>query len=403
MHRLIILIFLASCFTAFAETEFNYRMVEDSSYSLYLKKDWKQLETFGAQAIKNKIDYFYLRERMGIAFYEQQKYQSAAPQFDKAYQFNSSDELLQEYLFYSYAFNNRYDNALRLTKGFSKDLKKKTGTEKPAPINYAQIDFTVKIPSRSDLVLPLYNLGISFNHRITRGYSVFHAYSFTYQRYTGGIYNQHKYFVSANIPLPKGFSMQPAFSFMADQYSDTVFSQPSRPPQRPTPPQINKKTYFSFLGSLNLSKVFPYAKLDLTNAFSNLDTVYQIQHSLGLTVYPLSNQKLSLSATAILHTNDFYKTFHPLVQAGIHFNAPKFFAMAVVYTYANVYNFHLYNGLLVQNGYDLLKHNVTVVPEFIIKNRFSIYAAYQLEFKTTRETKINYIAHGISFGTKLRF
>ena len=102
-------------------------------------------------------------------------------------------------------------------------------------------------------------------------------------------------------------------------------------------------------------------------------------------------------------TNNFYKTIHPFLQAGLRFNAPQYFAMSIVYTYANIYNFHLYNGYLVQNGYDLLKHNVTVVPEFIIKHRFSIYAGYQLEFKTTRETNTNYIAHGITIGTKLKF
>ena len=190
---------------------------------------------------------------------------------------------------------------------------------------------------------------------------------------------------------------------MLDQYADSIFSQPPPPPQRPRPPTVNKSNYFSFIGSLNLSKVFPYVKLDLTNAFSNLDTSYQLQHSLGVTLYPLANQKFYIMATGILHTNDFYKTIHPLVQAGIGFHAPQFFAFSVVYTYANVYNFHLYNAYLVQNGYDLLRHNVTAVPEFIIKQRFSIYAAYQLELKTTRETKINYIAHGISIGTKLRF
>lgn len=403
MYRLIIVAFLFFCFVCSAQTEFNFKTVEDSSYTLYLKKDWKQLEKFGAQAIKNKIDYFYLRERIGIAFYEQQKYQLSAPQFEKAKAFNSSDELTQEYLFYSYSFNNRYDEALHLTKNFSTDLRKKTKTEKPAPINLGQLDFTVKVPENSSIATPYYLFSLGFNHRITRGYSAFHSYSFSSQKYSGGTYSQHRYYLSANIPLAKGFVINPAFSFLADQYTETVFSAPPRPPQRPQPPQILKQTYFSFIGSLNVSKVLPCVKLDLTNSFSNLDTTYQLQHSLSATVFPLANQKLSLNASIILHTNNFYKTISPIAQAGVRFNAPQYFAMSVVYTYANVYNFHLYNGYLVQNGYDLLKHNITAAPEFIIKHRFSIYAAYQFELKTTRETKTNYIAHGISIGTKLRF
>ncbi len=410
MYRLIILIFLFSYITVAAQSELNFKTVEDSSYVLYLKQDWNQLEKFGREAIKSKIDYFYLRERIGIAYYQQKKYQLASSHFERAKRFNSGDESNQEYLFYSYAFNNRYDEALHLTKHFSNDLKKKTGTVKPAAINLAQLDFTVKIPENTSIATPYYFLGFGLNHRITRGYSLFHSYSFSHQkyaingpRYTEGVYEQHKYYLSANIPLVKGFILNPAFSVMLDQYIDTLFATPPQPPQRPPRSGVRKRNYASFIGSINVSKVFPYVKLDLTNGFSNLDTTYQFEHSLGITIYPLANQKLSFCAAGMLYTNDFYKTIHPLVQGSIRFNAPQFFAMSVVYTYANVYNFHLFNGFLVQNGYDLLKHNVTAVPEFIIKHRFSIYATYQFELKTTRETNINYTAHGISIGTKLKF
>lgn len=147
----------------------------------------------------------------------------------------------------------------------------------------------------------------------------------------------------------------------------------------------------------------PYVRLDLANAFSNLDTTYQLQHTLGVTVYPLASQKLALSVNGILHTNTYYKSVNPVVQGALRFTAPQFFSMNVVYTYANIYNFHLFNGYLVQNGYDLLRHSLMVMPEFRIKQRYSIYAMYQLELKTTRETKINYLSHGISIGIKLTF
>src|SRR4051812_35293694 len=70
-------IFCVISSTVCAQAVLNFQTVEDSSYALYLKKDWKGLEQFGKQAIKSKIDYFYLRERIGIAYYEQKKYQLA--------------------------------------------------------------------------------------------------------------------------------------------------------------------------------------------------------------------------------------------------------------------------------------------------------------------------------------
>ncbi len=401
---LIFAVLLFSCFAALAQSELTFRTVEDSTYALYLKQDWKQLQQFGKQAERQKINYFYLQQRLGIAYYNQQKYQLALGHFNKAYAFNSGDELLQEYIYYSYAFDGRYDEALRFSKRFNKDLQLKTSTKKPAFINLVTADFTAKIPQNPDVAFPFYFVSVGFNHRITKGYSAFHTYSYSWQKYSGGLYSQHRYYLSLNIPLKKGFALNPAFSLLADQFADSIYLYP-QPPQPPGPPrlQLQKKTYYSFIGSLNLSKILPYVRIDLTNSFSNLDTTYQIQHGLGLTVYPLANQKLSIMAGAILHTSNFYKKVQPMFQAGLRFNAPQFFSFSVVYTYANVYNFHLYNGYLVQNGYDLLRGNLTAMPEFIIKRRYSIFAAYQFETKTTRETGINYFAHGISIGTKLKF
>lgn len=387
-----------------AQQELNFRIVEDSSYALYLKHDWKQLQKLGHRAIRQNIDYFYLRERLGIAFYEQKKYQLALPQFVAANNLNSGDELVQEYIYYAYAFDNRYDEALRYSKQFNKALQVKTKSARPAPVNMVMADFTAKLPSNTSVAFPFYFLSVGLNHRITKGYSAYHAYSYSWQKYTQGNYGQHRYYLAVNIPLKKGFALTPAFSMLYDHYSDSIIRYPE-PPNPPGPPriEIQKRGYFSFIGSVNVSGSFPYVRVDLTNAFSNLDTAYQIQHTLGITVYPLANQKLAIGGALIVHTNNFYKNIAPLVQATLRFNAPQFFAFNVVYTYAGVYNYHLYNGYLVQNGYDLLRSNLTVAPEFIIKRRYSIYAAYQFETKTSRTTGVNYFAHGITLGTKLKF
>ncbi|HLP20656.1 MAG TPA: hypothetical protein VK174_10160, partial [Chitinophagales bacterium] len=334
---MVIMLCMVTC-TVLAQGGLSFREVEDTTYALYLKGDWRELQKVGREALRQKIDYFYLRERMGIAYYMQLKYQLASPQFEKAYRFNSGDELNNEYLFYSYAFDGRYNDALKLSRHFSGDLKSKTKTTKPAPVNMALLEFTTKIPGDRSVAQPFYFITFGFNHRISRGYSAFHAYSYSQQKYTRGIWEEHRYYLSGNITLPKGFSLNPAFSVISHHYTDSIFGQP-QPPQRPRLLGVNKQSFLSFIGSLNVSKVLPYVRLDLTNAFSNLDTTYQLQHSLGLTVYPLANQKLALSATAMLYTNDYYKTVSPVLQAGLRFNEPQFFALGVVYTYANVYNF----------------------------------------------------------------
>jgi len=55
-------------------------------------------------AVDNGIDYFYLRMRLGIAYYNKAEYKRAAVQFDKALSFNPWTQTALEYAYYSYVY-----------------------------------------------------------------------------------------------------------------------------------------------------------------------------------------------------------------------------------------------------------------------------------------------------------
>lgn len=387
MYKLITILLFFVSVGLYAEGGFNFRMVEDSSYKLYLYQDWKGLQQFGRDAVHNGIDYFYLRQRIGIAAYKLEKYQVAKVHFEHADAFNH-DDVTDEYLYYSLLFSGNYNEASRLTKRFSKDLKVKTKTGKNSIINLLQVEGGLKF-TNSYLVNNLYYFSLGIGHTLGRGYTAYHSYTYTTQQYFYGTYQQHQYYLSADLPLKKGFSLQPAFSLFYARFQIQI-------------PEVPAKSKLAFLGSLNISKVAPYVAFNLTNSFTNFDTSYQIQHALALTVYPLANQKFWFGGNVILFTSNFYKNLTPLTQGNIGFNVPRYFSFNVVYTHAGVHNFNLYNGYLAQNGYDLLKDNLTITPAFIIKYRYIIYAAYQLEFKREEVTRVNYTSNAISLGLKIK-
>ena len=59
--------------------------VDAQTYSLWQKKDWNGLIAAGKKALKADIDFYYLRVRMGIAYYEKKNYHMALLHFEKAY------------------------------------------------------------------------------------------------------------------------------------------------------------------------------------------------------------------------------------------------------------------------------------------------------------------------------
>jgi hypothetical protein len=94
------------------------------TYRFYQEKKWDSLLLTGKKAIRNDIDYFYLRTRMGIAYYETQRYISAANQFYKATRFNSEDPFTMGSLYLSYLYSNRPDEARALTAIMAEPVRK---------------------------------------------------------------------------------------------------------------------------------------------------------------------------------------------------------------------------------------------------------------------------------------
>ncbi len=103
MYRLIItigLIYLAVPGTI-AQEPMDFSTINNETYRLYLAGEWDSVIVVGKTALKQEIDYYYLRMRMGIAFHEKKNFRRAASHFNKALNFNPGDPLALEYLYYA--------------------------------------------------------------------------------------------------------------------------------------------------------------------------------------------------------------------------------------------------------------------------------------------------------------
>ncbi len=128
MRKILIIVLVlvfSRAFNANAQQKIDFATVDAKTYSFYENGQWDSLIDIGEIAIKNGIDYFYLRLRMGIAYYEKTNYVAAGGQFEKAKAFNSGDMLMLEYLYFSYKFSGREADAEMIAGDFSEELKNK--------------------------------------------------------------------------------------------------------------------------------------------------------------------------------------------------------------------------------------------------------------------------------------
>ncbi len=124
--KLLLLVLVLLSFAVKSQT-LSVAEVDRKTYELYLKQDWKQLKKLGNQAIKSGIDFYYLRARIALAYYNTKQYRIAAKHFEKLLEFNRQDEFATEYLYWSYLLGGQTEDAYKLFWKMPLDLKQKNG------------------------------------------------------------------------------------------------------------------------------------------------------------------------------------------------------------------------------------------------------------------------------------
>jgi len=108
---------------AFSQQSLSYAYVDSLTYSLYLSKEYKSLQKHGTKALKNNIDFYYLRMRLGISYYEQNNYERALKHFRAAREMNPADTIMREYLYFSLLYTLRKEEAKELADNFPESMK----------------------------------------------------------------------------------------------------------------------------------------------------------------------------------------------------------------------------------------------------------------------------------------
>jgi tetratricopeptide (TPR) repeat protein len=119
---------------AAGQTPHGMPEVDARTYALWQSGDWNGLIAEGRSALRNGIDFYYLRYRLGVAWYEKGNYQLAIRHFNRATDSDFSDITLKEYLYYANLFAGRRIEAAIIADGFPLSLQRKTGTEPGAGI-----------------------------------------------------------------------------------------------------------------------------------------------------------------------------------------------------------------------------------------------------------------------------
>ena len=125
-NLLILLIILSGTvlFASEKEVDPDFQDVDILSYRLYMERKWDSVIMIGKQALRQDIDFYYLRVRMGIAYFEKQAYFPAVTHLKKARQLNADDPVVASYLYYACRYTDRGEEASLIRASMTPESRK---------------------------------------------------------------------------------------------------------------------------------------------------------------------------------------------------------------------------------------------------------------------------------------
>ena len=365
---------------------------------MYQEKAWPRLIELGQLAIKDGYDFYYLRMRLGIAYYEQDKYRSAISQFEHALDFNS-DPLAAEYLYYSYKFSGRTMDANLVYAKYKKQLKSRGIASTTGFVTglYTEGGLKMISPANSEYGSLLY-AHIGAQQQLGSRLNLYHGYMRYSQNISqfeevpgfgpGGItisetkrkYVQNEYYLKATIPIIKG--LQLIGSLHTQSITDTI--------------QYNNITYLA-----GLSTSLKFMDLSFAYGSSRLGGEYHHQVSAGAIFYPAMNQNFYLQSILTYHLDNDTGNIIFYQKIGLRTGAKTWFEFYG--SFGDMRNVHEQNAFYIYNFQNHLNTRLGVTSIFLVGKSVKLMFGYTNESYTEFDTELPFKQHYLFTGLQVNF
>jgi hypothetical protein len=375
------------------ENTINFTTIEAKTYKQYLEHFWYELIETAKTALKYDIDYYYLRLRIGVAYYQTNQYKLAEKHFIKALEFNDNDPFLKEYLYFTFIHNEHYQQAQKFSIDFDSTLKARTvGNDNP--ISILNFETGAKLTSNELIFGNASNYQINFGHRLSKYLSVNHAISrYSQQGFFGNVI-QKQYYLNFNIPIKKTWIISPTIHLVNFDL-DTAKSKNIKPEQRTF---ISKN---GFVSALNIKKSFTYFDINLNYAYSTLNDSTQNQESINLIIYPFSNRKFNVGFTSIFQQRNENKINGNgyIISSSYRHNSKL--KLDAAFYWGNLRNYNEENGYVINNSFYTTTNKLSIIPQIEISKKIDLYIVYQFENKALYNYSLHF--NNIFLGLKYKF
>lgn len=383
---IIILLLLFPVLSVSGQIEKDFNHYNTLTYNQYLAENWNDLILTSREALSQGFDSYYLRMRLGIAYYSKEKYMRTEKQFRKALDYNAQSLAAREYMYYSMLFTGREKEAHTY---YETDDEHKSKF-----VSDMYFEAGVKVSDeKSNFRNVRYGL-LSLKHEFSTSVSFFHAYQYLVRDYivddgTGLGQNQgstqlktsqNEYYATLNILSGRGFYISPAYHYQRVLFEGYKYS--------------------NYVWSLGLEKNLGITKLYTSASYSRIDYLYQTQVGVGLTIYPLANQNFYIDNFFIGQNES--EIWRSQFKQRLGFRLSRQIWLEGWYAIGAMRYFNEQNAFIVFNSPNITKYRYGGGFTWMIKKSI-FYVNVIKEQEEVFDTKISYSLLDFIIGLNIKF
>lgn len=362
-------------------------MYSDSlTFRFYTEKRWNELLSAGNRAVKAGYDYYYMRMRMGIAYYVKHNYVMSAIQFRKALEFNENDQAALEYLFYSYYLSGRTTMSWALMSSFYPQNRERILNESKIHKNSVTIEsflsdagtdrilsdpdsyFFNTEPGNQIVTNYFINNALYASHIVGKNVSYFHSYTNlikdNYLHYFDGTNTahllsqrivQHQYYGSINFFTSTGWVFSPSLHLLTTGYPLIYISA--------TGAQKRVRSYdvrtYGLNAGMAVTKSIGYVVFGAEAGYFEYNSAKNLQGTFSFMVYPLGNSDIYIGGK-VSAGKDSYASNTSIIKgltAGFSISRKVWIEFSGLT--GDMKNYSDNNGLSLYSSADILKNKIT--------------------------------------------
>ncbi len=381
--------FLFFVMPLFGQQKLNTVMVDSTTYNYYLNGSWIELISLGKMALSEDIDFKFLQQRMGYAYFMKRNFYAAIKHYENALKFDADDAVSHTYLYYSAVNINDEAMARYHFSKLDADNQALLKVKKTRLVDAVDVEYNYKINddnSLNDVTIgdlrnnPTYKR-VGLNSLLGYRFSLYQSYS-NYSQITE-ITNQtiqNEYYVAGNVSLYSRTSLMGAY-----HYVGTTLKSESDNLKMPGNLWFAKLTHSFNRFDVSLSR----------SHFSN-DYVDATQTGLQLGFLLPTKSKIYLKSSlyTLADTDSTRLVFNQTIGALI---ARRFWLQGSV-TLGNLNNYVDNNALYLYNSIDHTTFRTGASLFYYLGKHFTLFGNYTFDKKLIIDTQYKYKQHSIAGG-----